>query len=77
MENIDLYYSRLSKNALKYVISEKLKDKTIPIVELLTTWCFMNDIEYEVMGDAIFQDPYFKEIINIEINGTKNELEDW
>lgn len=67
MEISDTVYAKIVNDVLKFVLKEKTKDKTLPIVDLITSYCFKKNLEIEMVGDAISQDFYFKQLIDRDL----------
>lgn len=62
-EMMDRYYAELTKDVLNFILQIREKDPTEPLVQIITQYCFENEIEPELVGDAISQDYYFKQYI--------------
>ena len=71
---VDLEYAKLTNRILKFILEEREKDPTLPIVDLIMSFCFKNNIEPEDAGDAISQDYYLKQ--RIENNMRSKDLSD-
>lgn len=74
MEISDTVYARITNDVLKYVLKEKSKNTGLSIVELITSYCFKMSLEPELVGDAISQDFYFKQLIEKDLK-SKTSLE--
>lgn len=75
MEISDLTYAKIANDVLKFVLRQKSLNSTLSIVDLIASYCFKMSLEPELVGDAISQDFYFKQLIEKDIR-TK-ESEDW
>ena len=67
MEISDTVYAKIVNDVLKFVLKEKTKDSSLPIVDLITSYCFKKNLEIEMVGDAISQDFYFKQLIDRDL----------
>lgn len=67
MEISDNVYARITNDVLKFVMREKSKNSSLSIVELITSFCFVKNLEIELVGDAISQDFYFKQLIETDL----------
>lgn len=74
---IDLEYAKLTNRILKFVIEEKEKDSSTPIVDLIMSFCFKNNIDPELAGDAISQDFYLKKVIENSIKADTTDPDDF
>lgn len=75
-------YPELINKLLKYIISIKEKDKEISIIDLILEYSMRNDIDIELIGDAISSDAYFKNILEQDLslnnyNTVKKDNYDW
>lgn len=75
METSDIEYAKLTNEVLKFVVSERSKNNTLSIVDLIVSYCFKRDIEPELVGDAISQDFYFKRLIENDMK--TRPLQEW
>lgn len=75
MEISDLTYAKIANDVLKFVLRQKSLNSTLSIVDLITSYCFKMSLEPELVGDAISQDFYFKQLIEKDIKA--KESEDW
>lgn len=75
MEISDTAYARITNDVLKFVLKEKAKNSALSIVELITSFCFMKNLEVEMVGDAISQDFYFKQLIETDLKS--RTVSDW
>ena len=75
MEISDTVYAKIFNDVLKFVLKEKTKDKTLPIVDLIASYCFKKNLEIEMVGDAISQDFYFKQLIDRDLKA--QEFQSW
>jgi hypothetical protein len=75
MEISDLTYAKIANDVLKFVLRQKSLNSTLSIVDLITSYCFKMSLEPELVGDAISQDFYFKQLIEKDIRA--KESEDW
>ena len=67
MEISDTVYAKIVNDVLKFVLKEKTRDSSLPIVDLITSYCFKKNLEIEMVGDAISQDFYFKQLIDRDL----------
>ena len=74
---VDLEYAKLTNRILKFVLEEREKDPTLPIVDLIMSFCFKNNIEPEEAGDAISQDYYLKQLIENNMKAKDLSDSDW
>lgn len=74
---VDLEYAKLTNKILKFILEEREKDQTIPIVDLIMSFCFKNNIEPEEAGDAISQDYYLKQLIENNMKSKDLSDSDW
>ena len=74
---VDLEYAKLTNRILKFVLEEREKDPTLPIVDLIMSFCFKNNIEPEEAGDAISQDYYLKQLIENNMRSKDLSDSDW
>ena len=74
---VDLEYAKLTNRILKFILEEREKDPTIPIVDLIMSFCFKNNIEPEEAGDAISQDYYLKQLIENNMKAKDLSDSDW
>jgi hypothetical protein len=65
-EQMDRLYAELTKQLLEYIMEIRSETPDTPLVEIITDYCFKNDIEPEMAGDAISQDFYFKQFIETD-----------
>lgn len=75
MEISDLTYAKIANDVLKFVLRQKSLNSTLSIVDLITSYCFKMSLEPELVGDAISQDFYFKQLIEKDVRA--KESEDW
>ncbi len=71
----DRYYARVVNDVLNFVLSEKSKNYAMSLVDIITSYCFKNDLEPELVGDAISQDFYFKRLIEQDLKA--KTIQDW
>ncbi len=86
-EEMDKYYASLTSALLGYIFNIREKHPDEPLVQIITQWCFKNDLDPELVGDAISQDFYFKRYIENDckayseyrLDGDFNEfqVDDW
>ena len=74
---VDLEYAKLTNKILKFILEEREKDPTIPIVDLIMSFCFKNNIDPEEAGDAISQDYYLKQLIENNMKSKDLADSDW
>ena len=74
---VDLEYAKLTNKILKFILEEREKDPSIPIVDLIMSFCFKNNIEPEEAGDAISQDYYLKQLIENNMKSKDLSDSDW
>lgn len=74
---VDLEYAKLTNRILKFILEEREKDPSIPIVDLVMSFCFKNNIEPEEAGDAISQDYYLKQLIENNMKTRDVSDSDW
>lgn len=74
---VDLEYAKLTNKILKFILEEREKDPTIPIVDLIMSFCFKNNIDPEEAGDAISQDYYLKQLIENNMKSKDLSDSDW
>ena len=74
---VDLEYAKLTNRILKFILEEREKDPTIPIVDLVMSFCFKNDVDPVEAGDAISQDYYLKQLIENNMRSKDLSDSDW
>jgi hypothetical protein len=82
-EVMDVYYAELTKRLLVYVLNVRESNPDEPLVQIITQWCFENDLDPALVGDAISQDFYFKRYIENDckayseyrLDGSVNEIQ--
>ena len=77
VNHVDLEYAKLTNRILKFILEEREKDPTIPIVDLVMSFCFKNDVDPVEAGDAISQDYYLKQLIENNMKAKDLEDNDW
>lgn len=77
VNSVDLEYAKLTNRILKFILEEREKDPSIPIVDLVMSFCFKNNIEPEEAGDAISQDYYLKQLIENNMKTKDVSDSDW
>ena len=62
---------------IKYVINNKKNDVTV--LELLCEYAFKNDLEYELVGDAVMDDECIKNVIanEVKLNNRIVKVDEW
>lgn len=81
-EEMDIRYAYLCKRCLDFILNVRKQNISEPILSIIETFCFKNNILLEEMGDAISQDAEFKELILLDTKVKPQEnvdldLEDW
>lgn len=61
--DLDKVYPYLVNDVLKYIEKIKQIDKTVAIIDIIMDYSRHNDIDYEMIGDAIASDVYLKSFI--------------
>ena len=84
---IERFYAKVLSELLSYIYKKKCQDKNEPIVNIITDFCFKNNLEPELVGDAIKEDYYMYEFVMKDCIANKidrfsyvntiTELEDW
>ena len=74
---VDLEYAKLTNRILKFILEEREKDSSIPIVDLVMSFCFKNDVDPVEAGDAISQDYYLKQLIENNMKSKDLSETDW
>ena len=79
--SLDLVYSKIIKNVLDYIRLKRLAKNSDSILDLIFSFAFENNLDLELVGDAISQDINFKELIqkdmNFEKHNIKDNINDW
>lgn len=79
--SLDLEYSKIIKNVLDYIRLKRLAKNSDSILDLIFSFAFENNLDLELVGDAISQDINFKELIqkdmNFEKHNIKDNINDW
>lgn len=72
-----LDYSQLHDDIIKYVINNKKNGVTV--LELLCEYAFKNDLEYELVGDAVMEDECIKNVIanEVKLNNRVAKVDEW
>lgn len=76
----DIEYAKLTKDILNYIIAIRTEEPDMKLMDIIFSYCFKNDLDVELVGDAISQDQQFKELIEMDINANKKkdvDLDDW
>ncbi len=60
----DEEYSILVLSVIKHIEQVKTKDSDISLIDIIYDYCFKNNVEPEMVGDAISNDIYFKSFIS-------------
>lgn len=84
---IEREYAKILSELLEYIYKVKCQNKDEPIIEIISDFCFKNNLEPEKVGDAIREDYFMYEFVmkdcvhnKIDSFSCKNvtsELEDW
>lgn len=77
---VDEYYNKLCKDVFKYVIDMRKKQPELAILELIYQYALINNLELELVGDAIYDNEEFKSMIASECKiKSRNDvvLEEW
>lgn len=77
---VDEYYNKLCKDVFKYVIDMRKKQPDLAILELIYQYALINNLELELVGDAIYDNEEFKSMIASECKiKSRNDivLEEW
>lgn len=83
IHDVEIEYANLRKKCFDYIVKIKQTNINESIISIVETFCYKNGIEVELMGDAIADDVYFKELILMDQTGeqktesTNLELSDW
>lgn len=77
VDPVDLEYAKLTNKILKFIMKEREKDSSIPIVDLVMSFCFKNDVDPVEAGDAISQDYYLKQLIENNMKSKDLSETDW
>lgn len=76
----DIEYAKLTKDILNYIIAIRTEEPDMELMDIIFSYCFKNDLDVELVGDAISQDQQFKELIEMDINANKKkdvDLDEW
>lgn len=74
--SLDLEYSKIIKNVLDYIRLKRLAKNSDSILDLIFSFAFENNLDLELVGDAISQDINFKELIQKDMNFEKHNIKD-
>jgi len=85
MTEIEETYPSLINSLMEYIDKIKKKDRTTPLIDIITDFGMKNDIEMEYIGDAIQNDIYFKSFVekdckyhNFILSKNKNKkIDEW
>lgn len=61
--DIDKKYAEIIKELLVYIYCKKKAEPKTPLVDIISDYCFKNDYEPELVGDAIKEDHYMSEYV--------------
>lgn len=56
-------YPFLVNSVMQHISEVKKDDPGTPLIDIIYDYCFKNDLEVELVGDAISSDVYFKSFI--------------
>lgn len=67
------------KKLFSYVISVKKSDPTASAVDIITNYCFVNDLEVEYVGALISESEWFKTFVSNDCSyfDNDNKIEEW
>lgn len=72
-ENVEQYYPKIVNLVLKYIVEvRKNKKEFNSLLDIIYDFCMKNDIDVEIVGDAIRSDLEFSEYIAHECEQLKN-----
>ena len=84
---IERQYANILSDLLAYICKKKIQNREEPIVNIITDFCFKNNLEPELVGDAIREDYYMYDFVMKDCVANKidrfsytnavTELEDW
>ena len=81
--NIDEQYPYLVSDVMEYIEEIKEVERDSSLLDIISDFCFKNDIEVEMIGDAIASDVYFKSFLEKDcelhriFRTTKKPLDEW
>jgi len=61
--SIETQYTHIVSRVLEYIDMVKETDKDISLLEIISEFCFKNDLEVYMVGDAIASDVYLSSFI--------------
>ena len=61
--NIEKIYPSIISDLMNYIETIKSRDKNSALIDIIADYSIKNDIDVEVVGDAIKNDVYFKSFI--------------
>lgn len=82
-KNFEDDYPFIVQEVMKYINEIKATDNEISLVDIIMDFCFKNELEIELVGDAISSDVYFKSFIEKDCQMHRifltdsNELDNW
>lgn len=63
MINYMLEYAHINDDVITYIEKIKIKDKDTPLIDIILDFCTKNDLDLDLVGDAISTDVYFMEFL--------------
>jgi hypothetical protein len=61
--NVESQYNKLVSRVLEYIIEIKGKDAEMSLIGIIEEFCFKNNLEPQLVGDAISSNHYLKKFI--------------
>ena len=78
-------YPFIVQAVMKYIDEVKSQGSDAALIDIITDFCFKNNLEVELVGDAISSDVYFKSFIEkdcqlhryFRVDGDAEQLDEW
>lgn len=70
-------YPYLINEIMNFIIKIKKKDPDQSLIDIIYDYSFKNEIDIELIGDAISEDVYFKSFIEKDLQFHTKANDDW
>lgn len=77
MDNIGQQYPELISEIMKFILRVKKEDPSQSLIDIIHEYSFKNEIDIELIGDAISEDVYFKSFIEKDLQFHTKTNDDW
>jgi hypothetical protein len=80
---IGAHYKEIVQEIIEYINKIKLREKNVPLIDIIMDFAFNMGIDVEVIGDAIYEDSHFKSFIEKDcqlhnvINSKHKNIGEW